>query len=83
MTLHIASTEMMLWKLGGFAEVPPRNEPTLLSPFQIYMIRKLAAKPACERGEVRDCAHLLGMRRNTLSVEIYRVRRGYSPAYWE
>lgn len=83
--LHVIRTDVLLWALEGLAERQQRSEHTsgLLTDRQITVIRELAAKPRCGKGEALDAAARLEMSSDSLKQLVWRVRnQGYSPAYW-
>lgn len=82
--MHIISTEMLLWALGGFAEVPEvEHRPSVtLSALQIKTIQRLAEKEHCAWGESKLAAERVNLDVETLKALVSMARRGHNPAYW-
>lgn len=76
--IDIIPTDMLLWSLRAFEEVPPP-----LPPAFVKRMRELAALPKTPYGELAKLAHRYGMKKNVLHVVMSQLRRhGIEPKSW-
>lgn len=87
LTLHRIRTDTLVWNLRAFdsAELRYRSGPcSLYTPDQIRMIKQFAGrKRHYGDGQMQLMATLLGISYKTLAVQVFRVRAGRIPKYWE
>lgn len=81
--LHVVSTDVLLWTLGGFAE-PSEEMPhdKFLPVAYVRELKRLALKPRCSRGEVKEIAERYGRSHNSAIAAISFRRRNTRPSRW-
>ncbi len=73
---------MLLWALGGLGNVRYPLRDFYYSPELIWEIRRIAAKPQSDYGEIHRLAERTGRSANSLAVMICKVRKGQAPRNW-
>ena len=81
MTLHIISSEMLLYATEHLVEAPVYNRAGWLEDWQIKGLRKWFASTHHEH-KARDEAERLGMSSNSFDIYQHKIRNGKTPRYW-
>ena len=82
MTLHIISSEMLLYATEHLVEAPVYNRAGWLEDWQIKGLRKWNAAGHHMNGEGADEAKRLGMSSNSFDIYQWKIRSGNTPSYW-
>lgn len=86
--LHVVGTDVLLWALGGLAEVAGDDSPLLqeragtFTANQVRYLRDRLPRGRMDPGEIEELAARWGRNSHSLRVMMSRARRGKPPLYW-